>query len=447
MEAIRMKAARVTLGLVLCLGCVVGAAAACVAASGEACAAQQAGWVKSGSRWWYAQSGGGYARGWLKVGSSWYWFDSSGWMATGWLQQGGKWYYLKGSGAMAVGWQRVGSTWYWLDASGAMRTGWLQQGAKWYYLKGSGAMATGWQRAGSSWYWFDASGAMASSRWVGDYYLGASGAMATSQWVGAYYVGADGRWIPGYGQAPVTPASDLEYKVGNFDPREFSSGSANYYPYVELPGYGVYITGYKGSSRVVRLPKEIDGVPVVYADLSRAGDGDTVEDITQIDVGLCSDLKWIEWWSADSVLFGGARSIQVISAQGCPMASLDMSALPDLRVFYAHGSFPSSSFSINVASLRYFGSTAGRLGSLNLSGATHLEVLEPGFLGGDLTNDTLDLTGCVSLTKVDLRNNALTSFDPGQFPNLSVLSLAGNPIRDTAALKAWGAQDGHELYL
>lgn len=129
------------------------------------------------------------------------------------------------------------------------------------------------------------------------------------------------------------------------------------------------------------------------------------------------------------------------------MASLDMSALSDLRVFYTHGSFPSSSSSIDATNLRYFGSTAGRLGSLNLSGATHLEVLEPGLLGGDLTNDTLNLTGCISLSKVNLSNNVLTSFDPSQFPSLSVLLLAGNPIRDTAALKVWGAQDGHELFL
>lgn len=192
---------------------------------------------------------------------------------------------------MATGWQRVGSSWYWLDASGAMGIGWLQQSARWYYLKASGAMAVGWQKVGSAWYWFDGSGAMASSRWVGDYYLGASGAMVTSQWVGAYYVGADGKWVPGYGRAPVTPASDFEYKVGDFDPREFSSGSANYYPYVELPGYGVYITGYKGSSQTVRLPQETDGVPVVYADLAHTGDGNTVEDITQIDVRLCNNLK------------------------------------------------------------------------------------------------------------------------------------------------------------
>lgn len=427
MESIRMKAARAALALALCLGCALGAAAANAAAPGEALAAQQAGWVKSGSRWWYAQPGGGYARGWLKVGPSWYWFDSSGWMATGW--------------------QRVGSSWYWLDASGAMGIGWLQQSARWYYLKASGAMAVGWQKVGSAWYWFDGSGAMASSRWVGDYYLGASGAMATSQWVGAYYVGADGKWVPGYGRAPVTPASNFEYKVGDFDPREFSSGSANYYPYVELPGYGVYITGYKGSSQTVRLPQETDGVPVVYADLAHTGDGNTVEDITQTDVRLCNNLKWIEWFSADSVLFGDARSIQVICAQDCPMASLDMSALSDLRVFYTHGSFPSSSFSIDATNLRYFGSTAGRLGSLNLSGATHLEVLEPGLLGGDLTNDTLNLTGCISLSKVNLSNDVLISFDPSQFPNLSVLLLAGNPIKDTAALKAWGAQDGHELFL
>ena len=467
MEAIRMKAARVALGLVLCLGCVVGAAAACVAASGEACAAQHAGWVKSGSRWWYAQPGGGYARGWLKVGSSWYWFDSSGWMATGWLQQGAKWYYLKGSGAMATGWQRVGSTWYWLDSSGAMRTGWLQQGAKWYYLKGSGAMATGWQRVGSTWYWFDASGAMASSRWVGDYYLGASGAMATSQWVGAYYVGADGKWIPGYGQAPVTPASDFEYTIGDFE-LDGKVGTGSLLQAIEQEpryrlndrygncyavtvggsggtlafdcGHGVYITGYGGDRLDVVVPDEINGVKVVSVDLAS-----WEAESQSIDVSRCSSLKALSAWAPNSVNFGSIKEVQSIYlGSGVALSNLDMTLLKKLAFVEFQGEFPQSFTFGSVANLESLGGIG--LSSLNLKGAANLRKLRA--KSGSLTDATLNLSGCTSLEEISLVGNRLTTFPASHFPNLKFLDLSGNPLTSTsrAQLEAWASQGDRDFF-
>ena len=140
--------------------------------------AANAGWQKSGNRWWYQYSNKSYATGWEKVGNTWYYFYNDGWMA-------------------ANGWQKVGGNWFWLESSGAMReSSWLQVNGTWYYLKAGGYMATGWQKVGGKWYYLDGSGAMATSRWVGNYYVDKNGVMATNTWVGSYYVDDSGAWVP-----------------------------------------------------------------------------------------------------------------------------------------------------------------------------------------------------------------------------------------------------------
>ena len=179
-----------------------------------------AGWVQSGSKWWYRNADGSYpASCWKQIDGSWYLFDGSGYMRTGWAQVGGSWYYLKGSGAMATGWQQVGGSWYYLKGSGAMATGWYTVDGEWNWSDGSGvwhankwtkdsrgwwyAWADGtyprssWQKIDGSWYYFDGSGYMQSSCWVGNYWLTGSGAMATNAWVdgGRYYVGSDGVYV------------------------------------------------------------------------------------------------------------------------------------------------------------------------------------------------------------------------------------------------------------
>ena len=77
----------------------------------------QAGWIKSGNRWWYRHADGGYTKnGWEYINGQWYLFDNTGWMLTGWQKVGGTWYYMDASGAMAENpW--VGN--YYVDGSGA----------------------------------------------------------------------------------------------------------------------------------------------------------------------------------------------------------------------------------------------------------------------------------------------------------------------------------------
>ncbi|WP_251179405.1 hypothetical protein [Adlercreutzia agrestimuris] len=204
--------------------------------------AANAGWQKSGNRWWYQYSNKSYATGWEKIGNAWYYFYNDGWMAangwqkvggnwfwlessgamreSSWVQVNGTWYYLKAGGYMATDWQKiggkwyylnpsngamrsngwlkVGSDWFWLESSGAAReSSWVQVNGTWYYLKAGGYMATGWQKIGGKWYYLNPSnGAMATSKWVGNYYVDRNGVMATNAWVGNYYVNESGVWVP-----------------------------------------------------------------------------------------------------------------------------------------------------------------------------------------------------------------------------------------------------------
>ena len=158
------------------------------------------GWQQIGGAWYYLEGSGAMLTGWQRLGGNWYYLNASGRMATGWQQIGGAWYYLNGSGAMLTGWQKIGGAWYYLNGSGAMMTGWQQIGGVWYYLNGSGAMLTGWQKIGGAWYYLNGSGAMLTGwQWIGGkcYFLKASGAMAANEWIDGFYVDGSGAWIPG----------------------------------------------------------------------------------------------------------------------------------------------------------------------------------------------------------------------------------------------------------
>ena len=200
----------------------------------------QAGWVQSGSRWWYRHADGSYTRNnWEMINGSWYYFDGAGWMATGWLKLGNNWYYLNpGNGAMVTGWLQLGSTWYYMNGSGAMETDiwignsyvdangvwdqsktkaqayWVLNGDRWmlvqedgtyakkcwktvggkeYYLDENGYMVTGWLKQGSTWYYLKPT-AKNSAEKVGEkaynYWVGTAG-------IGGYYIDKYGRMVAG----------------------------------------------------------------------------------------------------------------------------------------------------------------------------------------------------------------------------------------------------------
>lgn len=442
-KTVRERAAAVALAALLSLGCLGAAtvaAAVSAAADAQPAHAAQAGWRSTSGKWRYVQPSGRYATGWTKVGGKWYWFDSAGWMRTGWLNDGGKWYWFEGGGVMQTGWQRIGGVWYHFGASGAMDTGWKLIGGSWYWLGSSGGMATGWYKVAGTWYWSNSSGVMGASRWVGDYYLTASGAMATSQWIGSSYVGTDGKWIPNYRATP-NPASDFEWKVGSKIPRLENGGGAMWDD-VDC-GYGVYITGYKGSGDSVVVPEQINGIDVVYADIVNVDNWDT--DIRVIDVSHCSSLKCLETWEPESVNFGSIAEVKVVFFQsGINMSYVDLSRLSKLEYFVCQGDAPWS-FDLNAKSLRVF--CAWGLKALNLSGASNLRQVYAEY--GSLTESTLNLSGCTSLESLSLGNNKISSFDPSGLPKLTSLWLVGNPLTNAAKTKltAWGNQPGHELSL
>lgn len=204
----------------------------------SACAS--AGWIQSGSRWWYQYQDGSYPHSqWFQDNGAWYYFDSDGWMATGWRKVDGVWYYLSSSGAMLTGWLKDGGATYYLTGSGAMATGWKRIGGDWYFFNSSGAMKTrGWELSGNQWYYLGSDGKMATG-WVKDrgktyymssggemvtgwrfiggswYYFNSSGDMKTDGWLSSgnkwYYLGSDGKmaigWVKEKGKRYYTDAS------------------------------------------------------------------------------------------------------------------------------------------------------------------------------------------------------------------------------------------------
>ncbi|MBF1711386.1 MAG: C39 family peptidase [Streptococcus sp.] len=118
--------------------------------------AQEEGWVKSGERWWYRYSDGGYpANEWLQVNGVWYHFDDEGWMETGWIKYSNKWYYLNESGAMRTSYLYTGDAEYYFHSDGDM-----------YWMK----LIVEWQKQeNTNWCWL-ASATMAGN-YIRDYQL------------------------------------------------------------------------------------------------------------------------------------------------------------------------------------------------------------------------------------------------------------------------------------
>lgn len=139
------------------------------------------GWVKSGNKWCYFESGK-LVTGWKQISGIWYYMDQRGVMATGWKLIDCEWYYFETSGRMITGWKQIDGKWYYLDASGHMSTGWVRSGNSWYYLDYDGIMLTGWQEINGAWYYLESSGQMKTG-WLNSgntwYYLSSSGAMVT----------------------------------------------------------------------------------------------------------------------------------------------------------------------------------------------------------------------------------------------------------------------------
>jgi len=143
-------------------------------------------WKHDSKGWWYAYSGGSYAKNeWVKSGGKWYYFKANGYMATGWVKSGNKWYYCAKSGAMVTGWKKIDGKWYFFDDNGAAVRGFTNaDDGAWYYLGKDYAMKTGWVKVDKEWYFFNSKGAMVfgwMKRGGKVYYFDGNGCMVTGE--------------------------------------------------------------------------------------------------------------------------------------------------------------------------------------------------------------------------------------------------------------------------
>lgn len=247
----------------------------------------QAGWIKSGNRWWYRHADGGYTKnGWEYINGQWYLFESAGWMLTGWQKVGGTWYYMYDSGAMAA------NTWI---------------GS--YYVNGSGA----WVQDSTSYP-------------AGDYNIGTvygpsltraeldQVAAAVQQFVNSY----DFASMNDY-QKVRTAMSYLESNCSYAD--DWSKNRANtawgalVYHKAQCSGYarglkalcdaiGVgcyYVHADKNSSNPSREPLHLNPANCIQMELLKAADGPTAQDHDTTAPGHKEDLPGFPWQRTQNV--------------------------------------------------------------------------------------------------------------------------------------------------
>ena len=154
-------------------------------------------WVKSNSKYYYANENGQIKLGTIKVGKylyhvtkngrltsytrssydkKYYYATSKGILKTG-LQtiKGQKYYFDKKTGARRTGNIKIGKyTYYFSTKNGASKTGWLKLRGKYYYYNTNGRRVTGWKTISKKKYYFDPAneGARVQSNWakIGKYY-------------------------------------------------------------------------------------------------------------------------------------------------------------------------------------------------------------------------------------------------------------------------------------
>lgn len=288
--------------------------------------------------------------------------------------------------------------------------------------------------------------------------------------------GSDGPDAPG---GEPNPASDFEYEVGDFyaggqvlsgSPVEWVEGKG--YRYV--PGYGcrfgdasgtpdaegynaghgIYITGYKGESDSVVVPKSIDGLDVVLVDFGGSDNGSAGRS-TSVDVSRCTSLKALMgYWGSncEKAIFGTLPSLQNLDIKsGSFSSNVDLSGvanLEDLRLGCTYlygltiGAAPSNLKYIYIENSGVFtGSDTMQFDLSNCSALEYaqlpcgdvevrmgdnplLKTLSCSFCG--LTS--LDLSGCPSLESLNCYHNNLTSLDLSSCPNLTKIYCDDNNL-------------------
>ena len=282
---------------------------------------------------------------------------------------------------------------------------------------------------------------------VGDFYAGGQVLSGSPvEWV----EGKGYRYVPGYGcRFGATEAQSVEQVSLLGDD---ASGTTDVEGY--NAGHGVYITGYKGESDSVVVPKSIDGLDVVLVDFGDSENGSYGRSTT-VDVSRCTSLKALMgYWgtNCEKAIFGTLPSLQNIDIGSNSFSSnVDLSGvanLEDLRLgctyLYglAMGAAPSNlkyidienpggltgpdtiQFDLsNCSALEYAQLPCGDV-EVRMGDNPLLKTLSCSFC--DLTS--LDLSGCPSLESLDCGNNNLASLDLSSCPNLSALDCRDNNL-------------------
>ena len=249
---------------------------------------------------------------------------------------------------------------------------------------------------------------------VGDFYAGGQVLSGSPvEWV----EGKGYRYVPGYGCRFGAAEAQSAEQVSLLGDDAVEASDVEGYD----AGHGVYITGYKGESDSVVVPKSIDGLDVVLVDFGVSDNSFQGRESSTVDVSRCTSLKVLMGYAFGRTLdfrLGDNPLLKTLSCLSCGLTSLDVSGCPNLE-------------SLDCGS--------NNLLSLDVSGCPNLKTL--GCDENRLTS--LDVSGCPNLEQLDCPGNYLTSLDISGCPSLKGLNCSQNRISDTSALEAWLAVPGH----
>lgn len=206
-------------------------------------------------------------------------------------------------------------------------------------------------------------------------------------------------------------------------------------------GNGVYITGYKGSSPNVTIPRQINGIDVVYVGIAP---GSNARVIQSLDVSQAKQLKVLEVYPGSNmhVEFGSIPSLEHIQTAMCSFTGdFDSSGCANVKtISFGDGTYFGTGVGFSVDNLEEFGLAMSNItGTFSFGNAPKLR--EVSFAFTPITE--LAIGSAPNLESLTIEGTNISHLNIGEFPKLSYLWVADNKISDVSALEAWLDQPGH----
>lgn len=148
----------------------------------------------------------------------------------------------------------------------------------------------------------------------------------------------------------------------------------------------------------------------------------TATNIKDLDLSVCPSLEEVHVSGDVKELILDNPNLRVLEFISADLSSLDASKCPALE-------------ELDCCDLT----------SINLSGCASLRELN--CMGLDRKLKELDISDCTALERLWCHQNLLTELDISNNPALTYIKCENNPLEDTTALRAWGAEPGHELLI